>query len=613
MDSLKYCLGIDLGTSNSALTLASVEDRELTVLPIKQAFGPNSVGEQSGLPSALYLPAENEFEAGAFETPGVDPAQPGFVGRFARDHGAQSPDRLVSSAKSWLCHGQVDHRQAILPWGSTVIPTEEKLSPLAATQRYLEVLKASFASQSQLEGANSENTQVVLTVPASFDEVARHLTLEAAQAVGMGEVILMEEPQAAFYAWLDKMGGNWREHVSPGDIILVCDVGGGTSDFSLIVVSDDGGNLQLERVSVGEHILLGGDNLDLALAYALRAQMEAEGSSIDDWQFLALVHAARSGKEQLFANPELSEVAVSVPSRGSSLFAGSVSTNLNRALLEQIALEGFLPLTAPTDMPQEQVAGGLREFGLSYAADPVLSKHLARFLKRSLENVRSSESLKEQLLPAALEGELLSPTAVLFNGGFFNAEPARQRVLQLLRSWSNEQEIRELSGSDYALAVAQGACNYGLAKLTGKGVRIKAGASRSYYLGLETTMMAIPGFKPPVKGICVVPQGMEEGTEAVLDGQEFGLILGQDVHFRFFSSTSRAGDQVGTTLPNAESELEETSAIETRLDPLENMVAGEAIPVKLHSRVTELGALELWMQHTRSEAKWKLEFSVRTE
>lgn len=594
------------------MTLTSIEARELRVLPVKQAFGPNSVGEQSGLPSALYLPNEGEFEPGAFDISGLDSAQPGVVGRFAREHGAQVPDRLVTSAKSWLCHSQIDHRQPILPWGSTVVPTEQKLSPITASQRYLEVLKASFASQSESLGASLESTQVVLTVPASFDEVARQLTQEAAQAAGLGEVILMEEPQAAFYAWLEKMGGDWRNHVTPGDLVLVCDVGGGTSDFSLIAVSDEGGDLQLERVSVGEHILLGGDNLDLALAYALRAQIEAEGASIDDWQFLALVHAARVGKEQLFEDLSLAEVQVAVPSRGSSLFAGSVSTTLRRELLEQIALEGFLPLTPPTDMPAAQASGGLKEFGLSYASDPVLSKHLARFLKRSLDSVRSSETLSALLPSEALQGELIVPSAVLFNGGFFNADPARARVLELLRSWAGTREVRELAGSDYALAVSYGACYYGLSKLSGQGVRIKAGASHSYYLGLETTMMAIPGFKPPVKGVCVVPQGMEEGTEAVLDGQEFGLVLGQEVNFRFFSSTARAGDTVGAVVGNAEKDLEETASVQTQLEPVDGMSVGEAIPVKLHSRVTELGALELWMQHTRSDAKWKLEFSVRT-
>jgi len=613
MSSPTHCLGIDLGTSNSAMTLASLSERTLSVLEVTQPFGPNSIGAQPGLPSALYLPNENEFEPGAFAVPGVDSEQPGIVGKFAREHGAQAPDRLVTSAKSWLCHAQIDHRQPILPWGSTTVPEEQKVSPVGASQRYLALLKASFLSAGDATGATPENTQVVLTVPASFDEVARQLTQEAAGDAGLGEVILMEEPQAALYAWLEKLGSDWRSHLEPGDIVLVCDVGGGTSDFSLILVSSEEGELRLERISVGEHLLLGGDNVDLALAYALRARLEAEGTTIDDWQFLALVHAARGAKEALFSDPQKTEVPVALPSRGSSLLAGSVSTVLPRDLLEQIALDGFLPITEPSEMPQRQAGGGLREFGLSYAADPVLSKHLARFLQRSRDNVCSSEALTAQVGEAALSGELLVPSAVLFNGGFFHAEVARQRVLELLRSWSGQRDVRELTGSDYALAVARGACYYGLNKLSGKGVRIKAGASRSYYLGLETTMLAIPGFKPPVKGVCVVPQGMEEGSEAVLDGQEFGLIVGQEVSFRFFSSTARAGDPVGTVVSDAERSLEETTAIATSLAPKEGMTPGETIPVKLHSRVTELGALELWMQHTRSDAAWKLEFSVRTE
>jgi hypothetical protein len=611
--SKNYSLGIDLGTSNSALTVASLEGEKLEDLSILQAVGPNTIEERSGLPSNVYIAAPDEFPDDAFNLPGLDQASSQVVGTFARQHGAQVPDRLVASAKSWLCSTQIDHRQPILPWQSGSV--DAKLSPIDASRLYLEHLSYGFkaAGLSAQTDWSMENTSVVLTVPASFDEVARSLTYEAAEAAGLGQVTLMEEPQAAFYAWLSQAGSDWRKEVSTGDIILVCDVGGGTSDFSLICVSEVDGDLELERISVGEHLLLGGDNLDLALAHVLRYQMDGEGQSIDDWQFLALIHACRQAKEALFEDLELSEVPVAVPSRGSSLFAGSVATTLSRETLSQIALDGFLPMIEPTVMPDTRTSAGLQEFGLSYETDPVLSKHLARFLTRSLQNVKANPALEGKFSAEALAGTFLRPTAVLFNGGFFNAAPARERVLALLNQWTGDAPVRELAGARYDKAVAHGAAYYGLNKLSGSGVRVKAGASRSYYIGLETAGLAIPGFKPPLKALCVVPQGMEEGTEEVLDSKEFGLVTGEEVTFRFFSSAIRSGDHVGSILSDAEKELEETLELKTVLTPLEGHATGEAVPVKLHAKVTEMGTLDLWMQHTRSDHQWKLEFAVRTD
>ncbi|MFT4901603.1 MAG: hypothetical protein ACI81V_000877 [Lentimonas sp.] len=610
--SQQYSLGIDLGTSNSAMTVAALDGGQLSDLSILQAVGPNTIEALSGLPSNVYLPAPDEFPADAFQLPGHAQSSNLIVGAFARQHGAQVPDRLVASAKSWLCSTQIDHRQPVLPWQSNSV--EAKLSPIEASRLYLQHLAYGFkaAAKAAESDWSLENTSVVLTVPASFDEVARSLTYEAAEAAGLGTVTLMEEPQAAFYAWLAQAGSEWRKIVSPGDIILVCDVGGGTSDFSLICVTEVDGDLELERISVGEHLLLGGDNLDLALAHVLRYQMEAEDKTIDDWQFLALIHACRQAKETLFSDLSLSEVPVAVPSRGSSLFAGSVASTLSRETLTQIAIDGFLPLIEPGVMPEPHSSAGLQEFGLCYETDPVLSKHLARFLTRSLKNVQANPALEGKFAAKALSGSFLRPTAVLFNGGFFNAAPARERVLALLNQWAEGETVRELAGARYDKAVAHGAAYYGLNKLSGTGVRVKAGASRSYYIGLETTGLAIPGFKPPLKALCVVPQGMEEGTEAVLESKEFGLITGEEVTFRFFSSEIRSGDTVGTILPDAVKELEETLELKTKLTPIEGHASGEAVPVKLHAKVTEMGTLDLWMQHARSDHRWKLEFTVRT-
>jgi len=608
----RFSLGIDLGTSNCAMALTYLDTDRTEIVPIPQILAANQLGEKPTLASALYLPHPEEFRPGSFPLPWDNGLELGIVGQFARDHGALVPDRLVTSAKSWLSNPHIDPKQRTLPWRFD--SAEEKLSPFECSRRYLQHLKGTFLQTAQAQGREWElsDGQIVVTVPASFDEVARSLTAEAAEAAGLGHVTLLEEPQAAFYAWAARAGRQWRDAVTPGDIILVCDIGGGTADFSLIAVTDVAGNLELERISVGEHILLGGDNMDLALAYTLQARLEAEGKSLDAWQFLALVHAAARAKITLFEDASLAEAPIAVPSRGSSLFAKTIATVLDRASLSQIVLDGFFAQTALDDLPREARRTGLREFGLPYASDPVVSKHLARFLTRSLQNVQASEQLGA-LVGARASGPALMPTAVLFNGGVFKAGPIRARMLDLLASWNGEQEVRELEGFEPDLAVAQGAAIYGQHRATGGGMRIKAGAARSYYVGLETSMPAIPGFRPPVKALCVVPQGMQEGTEQLIEGRTFGLVTGEAAEFRFFSSAVRSGDAPGQILPDAERELEETGLLEVELPALPDVPAGQVVPVRIEAVVTELGTLELWMRHTNSDRRWKIEFQVRTQ
>lgn len=614
--SMHFSLGIDLGTSNSAIAVGDIESGQVEVVEITQFVGPSQIGEKPTLPSAIYIPHPDEFPE-RFSLPWQKAEErentPMLMGMFARDHGALVPDRLITSAKSWLSNPHIDPTQKVLPWKSDI--EGEKLSAFECSRIYLEHLRESFLHVEHLQGRewSIADGQIVLTVPASFDEVARNLTAEAAEAAGLGKVVLLEEPQAAFYAWAAQAGKEWRSLVTPGDIVLVCDVGGGTADFSLIAVTEKDGTLDLERISVGEHILLGGDNMDLALAYTLRADLEAAGKTIDSWQFLALIHAASQAKVSLFDNETMAEAPIAVPSRGSSLLGGTVSTRLDRTTLEQVVIDGFFAKTAIDDLPREARASGLQEFGLPYASDPVISKHLARFLTRSLANVRASDALTALVGVDALSREFLSPTAVLFNGGVFKAGSIRSRVLDLLTSWNGDNPVRELQGFQPDLAVAKGAAVYGRNRVTGKGIRIKAGAARSYYIGLESSMPAVPGFRPPVKALCVVPQGMEEGSELLIEGQEFGLVTGHPADFRFFSSQVRSGDQPGQILPDAERELEETSLLEINLPPIEDFPEGHPVPVQINSVVTELGTLELWMKHTNSDRRWKVEFQVRTE
>jgi molecular chaperone DnaK (HSP70) len=622
-----HAVGIDLGTSNSALAAASPEG--CAALGITQVLGPGRVGEKRTFASALYLPVTGQFPPDSLRPPWKEAEPPWVAGDFARDAGAQAPDRLVASAKSWLSYRSVDPTRPILPWGSA--EEARKVSPLEASRLYLDHLREAYRAEADRRAAGAaptdasgpsrlpplEEAQVVLTVPASFDEVARKLTAQAARDAGLGsDVILLEEPQAAFYAWLDAVGSAWREQIRPGDLVLVCDVGGGTSDFSLIAVSEKAGNLELERIAVGRHILLGGDNMDLALAFTLRGRLEEEGKELDDWQFLALVQACRAAKESLFERPDLAEASISIPSRGSGLFAGTVSAALPRSLLEGVIVEGFFALTRPDEMPAEPKGAGLRELGLPYEADAVLSKHLAAFLARSLANVKAGGALGALVSAGGredrLKGPHLRPDAILFNGGVFRSRRLRDRVLEIFAAWDKARPVRELTGADPDLAVARGAAAYGLSKLTGKGTRIRAGASRSYYIGLDSAMPAIPGYKPPVKALCVVPQGMEEGTEEVLRDREFGLWTGTTVTFRFFSAASRPGDAVGAVIKDAEKELEETSRLEMTLPVVEGLGDSTMVPVQLHARLSELGTLELWMQRKDAPDRWELNFDVRT-
>ncbi|QNT69728.1 Hsp70 family protein [Defluviicoccus vanus] len=610
----RFSLGIDLGTSNSAIAVTDLESDTTELVEVAQVLRPGQIGDIATLPSALYVAHPDEFPADAFTLPWNESADRlVIIGQFARDHGALVPDRLVTSAKSWLSNPHIDPKDPALPWKSEI--EEKKLSAFDCSRLYLQHIRDAFrhGEAAKAKGWELAEGQIVLTVPASFDDVARNLTAEAAEAAGLGKVTLLEEPQAAFYAWTQHAGKEWRTQVSPGDIVLVCDVGGGTADFSLIAVNETDGELELERISVGEHILLGGDNMDLALAYTLRAKLETEGKSLDAWQFLALVHAAAKAKVALFDDAALAAAPIAVPSRGSSLFAGTVATTLERSMLEQVILDGFFPKTAVSDMPREGRRVGLQEFGLPYAADAAVSRHLARFLSRSLANVKASEKLAALVGAAADAKDFLAPTAVLFNGGVFKAAVIRERILGLLTAWNDGKPVRELQGFQPDLAVAKGASVYGRNRATGKGIRIKAGAARSYYIGLESSMPTVPGFTPPVKAVCVVPQGMEEGSQLVIEGKEFGLITGHPAEFRFFSSEVRSGDTPGQILADAEGELEETSRLEVNLPTLDDLSTGPAVPVQINPVITELGTLELWMKHTKSDRRWKVEFTVRTE
>ncbi|MGJ5820802.1 Hsp70 family protein [Paludibaculum fermentans] len=573
-------LGIDLGTTNCGFASTSADaEAQVELFAIPQLTNPGEVQAEPLLESALYLAREGEFAEGALDLPWLDGNRT-ITGRLAARRGVETLGRLVTSAKSWLSYTGADRTAAILPVNAP--EGAPRVSPVEASQRYLEHMKAAWDYEHPDEPFVDQS--VVLTVPASFDEVARQLTQKAAEQAGYRNLILLEEPQAAFYAWLERHE-DWRESVQPGDLILVIDVGGGTTDFTLISVTEGAGALQLERVAVGDHLLLGGDNMDLALAHSAAARM----GKLDAMQFHTLWQQCRLAKENLLSNDELQEAPLTILGRGSSLIGGTIKGKLTRTEVETLLVDGFFPVVTSHDMPARQRRSGLMEVGLPYEPDAAITRHLARFLRRDASG-------------------MACPTHVLFNGGVFRAGHLRERVVEVLNAFLAEEgkpPVIALEGDDLMHAVARGAAYYGRAR-QGRGIRIRGGVPRTYYIGIESAMPAVPGFAAPMKALTVVPFGMEEGTGTTVPNREFALVVGEPAEFRFFSSSARKHDEAGTLLEEIDSDLEEIAPIQVHLEGQE----GQMVRVSLETHVTETGVLELWCV-ARDGRRWKLEFQVR--
>ena len=588
--SARFVVGIDLGTTNSVVayfdTAALAGDTDgahATVLPVPQLVKAGLVEARDRLPSFLYLPAPNEFPPDSLALPWGTPGQ--VVGELARGRGAEVPGRVVSSAKSWLCAVGVDPTDAVLPWNAPAdVP---KTSAVQASAAYLAHLRAAWDAAMPAPLAKQE---VYLAVPASFDAAARELTVRAAAEAGISTVHLVEEPQAAFHAWITSTRGQWRQEVRVGDVILVCDVGGGTTDLTLVAVADEGGSLVLERKAVGDHILLGGDNMDLALAHVVRERLATQGTSVDEWQLRGLVHACRAAKETLLTDGGADKVPVVVLGRSRKVIGGALRTDVTREEVESALIDGFLPKVGPEAHPHAARRSGLQEIGLPYASDPAITRHVAAFVGRHRE--------------IAPEGV----SAVLFNGGVMHAPRFRDRLTSVLRSWRGG-EVRVLAGAHPDLAVAEGAAAYGLVR-RGRGVRIRGGTARAYYVGVEIAAPAVPGMPAPVKALCVAPFGMEEGTEVDIPGAEFGLVVGEPAEFRFFGSSVRRDDVAGTVVERWQpGEIEELAPVEATLT--QEGAEGRTVPVRVAARVTEIGTLELFCVTRDGAGRWRLEFNVR--
>ncbi len=581
----RYSVGIDLGTTNCALAYIGISDEPPVHLqPVPQLVSANEVGSEPLLPSFLYIPGERDFPSGSTALP-WDPAPPFVVGKLAQRRGAEVSSRLVSSAKSWLSYSSVDRTAALLPLRAA--DGVRHISPVEASTEYLKHLRAAWNNAHPDDPFDDQ--EILVTVPASFDAVAKDLTSKAAEAAGFRNLTMLEEPQAAFYAWLERHA-DWRSRVQEGDLILVVDIGGGTTDFTLISVTAKGGELQLERIAVGEHLLLGGDNIDLALAHAVAAGLAARGTKIDAFQLQALWNNCRTAKEKLLdPASKADEVQVSILGKGSSLIGGTIKAALRREQVEEV-LEGFFPRVASTDVPQQTRRAALQELGLPYAQDPAITRHLARFLQQG--------------------GTFAHPTHILFNGGVMHAPFVRIRLLEVLNSWlegKGAPPVKALSGEDLMHAVARGAAYYGAAR-HGKGIRIRGGIARSYYVGIESAVPAVPGFPAPLKALAVAQFGTEEGTSVRVPSREFGLMVGNPAEFRFFCSATRRDDPPGEMIEDLGGDLEELSPVEVTLTG--SGPSGEVVPVSFETVITETGMLQLWSV-ARDGRRWKLEFNVR--
>jgi molecular chaperone DnaK (HSP70) len=599
----EYVIGIDLGTTNSALAYAAATslngDRpDVRLFPVAELVNPGEVAELDLLPSSLYIPGGGEFVEGALALPWNE--RPSYItGRLAQMRGVENSTRLVTSAKSWLSNQNVDPTQPLLPL--TAPDGVKKISPVDASREYLLHLRSAWDARHP--DAKFENQSVLLTVPASFDPAARELTQRAAKLAGYPEAIILEEPQAAFYAWIER-NENWREQVKPGDLILVVDIGGGTTDFSLIAVTEQSGELQLERVAVGEHLLLGGDNMDLAVARYAEQQFAQKSTKLDAIQFHSLWQQCRAAKELLLSSDSSApkEQPLTILGRGTGLVGGTIRGKITRDEVRILLLDGFFPLVPSDAAPQRQRRIALSEVGLNYAADPAVTKHLAQFLRNAAKNAGSDGFAR--------------PTHLLLNGGVLQAGAIEQRIVEVVNGWSAEAgapRVIELQNeskqADLMHAVARGAAYYGLAR-TGKGVRIRGGVPRTYYVGIESSLPAVPGLPAPMKALAVVPFGLEEGSTVELPQRRFALVVGEPAEFRFFSSLSRKSDLPGVLTDEITDDMEELAPIEVFLPPQADGTREQVVPVTLESNVTETGMLELWCVAADGR-RWKLEFNVR--
>ena len=595
MPSPAYIIGIDLGTTNCAVAFVDAAqgvNSPVIDFPIPQLQRPGEVAAMSLLPSCLYIPGDHELPPGSTQLPwGESPKL--IAGAFARWQGARVPGRLVVSAKSWLCHAGVDRSAPILPWGASA--EVAKVSPVEASALLLSHIAAAWNAAHP--NAPLAQQEVVITVPASFDEVARALTVSAARQAGLEHFTLVEEPQAAFYDFTAHHRDNLADVLKDVRLVLVVDVGGGTTDFTLIQAGVASDGPALRRIAVGDHLMLGGDNMDAALARHVEVRLLAGGRKLSATQWTQLVQATREVKESLLGDNAPERHGIAVAAEGSRLLGRTLSTEIQRNEAEQLILEGFLPDCAPDETSPRAARTALQELGLPYAQDPAITRHLAAFLRQH------AAACFTALNEAPNENALARPDAILFNGGVFNSPKISQRLIEIVSSWwPDAPQIRLLPHKSLEFAVARGAVCYGLSR-RGLARRIGGGSAHALYVGLAAEQET-----STPRAICLIPRGQEEGQPVDLKTRPFELMLGRPVQFPLFSTTSNRIDRPGDVV-----EIDDEFRA---LPPIHTLFKGTAsrttiVPVHLRAVLTELGTLELWCVSNEGGERWRLEFELR--
>lgn len=612
MDASTYLVGIDLGTTNTVLAFASAHSApgaaEVETFAVDQLVAPGEVAAAPLLPSVRYHPADGELAAGDLQLPwqAADPAgiRNAVVGRLARVLGAQTPGRLVASAKSWLSHPGVDRTAPILPWGA---PDEvPKISPLAASAGYLSYLRAAW--NARFPAHPLQDQRIVLTIPASFDEGARALTLEAARLAGLPTLRLLEEPQAALYDWLYRHRAALHEELAGSRLVLVADVGGGTTDFSLVKVELVDGAPALTRIGVGNHLILGGDNMDLALAHLAESRLGgADGQRLSSVRLAQLTERCRAAKEQLLAADAPEQVGVTLLGAGARLIGASRTAQLTRADVQAIVLDGFFPLN-PQQETAQRARAGIVEFGLPYASDPAVTRHLAGFLRQHAQAAREALGLPPG------DAALPVPDTLLLNGGVFRGAALARRLAEVLTGWRGAP-VRVLHNLDPDVAVARGAVAYSLA-CEGAAPAIESGSARTYYLLLDDKP-----HEDKLRAVCILPRGAAAGSEVLLSERSFALRLGRPVRFHLVSSVSAAA-QAGDLVDLDPLEVVRLPAIATVLRATGKAVrsgsgssaAASEIPVQLATSLSEVGTLDMHcVAEDGSGQRWRLEFQLRAQ
>lgn len=565
-------VGIDLGTTNSAVAYIDPEEAgdadypPIHILSIHQQVEAGREATARTLASFIYI------------------SDPPVVGAYAREQGALVPTRTVHSAKSWLSNSEADRTAKLLPWDST--EEGRVLSPVEASTAYLAQMRDSWRRE---QGTELRDQQLVVTVPASFDEEARELTVAAAREAGLENLTLLEEPAAAFYAWIAGHLARSNKELFDGQLVLVCDVGGGTSDFTLVRVDRDGDRVQFTRINVGRHLLLGGDNLDLAISWLAESKI---GKQLSLRQRSGLRRQCSAAKERLLAPNGPASIDITVTGGGSSLIGGTLKATLTREEILELALDGFLPSCQLNETPKQEKQSVFRELGLPYVSDPAITRHLAEFLRTS---------------PAVDHGV----DAILFNGGFFIPALFRERVLDVVGQWFGRRP-HLFENQELDLAVAIGAAYYSYVRNTGTGVLVRGGLPRAYFIGLQD-----PGAAKSISTVCLVPRGTEEGQEIRLAQPELELLANTPVAFRLYSSLSRTEDAAGDLVPfDAAADMLDPASDPRLHSPLHAVIrfgkGGERrVPVTLGARLSELGTLEAWADSKVSEHRWRLQFQLR--